>query len=261
VAKVPEHIALTQDDLGGVPTEILASPGANTAKAIFYIHGGGWVGGSPATHRALTWRLAEQVGVPVYAVDYRLAPEHPYPAGLDDCLAAYRALLAKGIAPADVVVGGDSAGGNLTLALALRLKAEGTPQPAALVCLSPATDLATGTASHTSNAKKDAMFDPRTFRTIGKYYFPGVDGTDPFISPRRGDPSGLPPVLFHASAVEMLRDDSVLMAQKMRDAGVATEIEIWPGVPHVWHVMADMLPEGRAAIAKVVAFIKTQLKL
>lgn len=260
-AKVPPHIRIEQIKLDGVPTERLSRAGAADAKAILYLHGGGWVGGSPLTHRALTWRLADQTGAPVYAIDYRLAPEHPYPAGLEDCVTAYRALLAQGIAPGDIVVGGDSAGGNLTLALALKLKSLGVPEPAALVCLSPATNLAQGTPSHHSNARVDAMFDARTFETIGRYYFPGGDGNDPFISPLRGDVSGLPPTLFHASGAEMLRDDSVLMAQKMRDAGVKTEIEVWPKVPHVWQVMADMLPEGRAAVAKISAFIRQHLDL
>ena len=257
--RVPSRIGVEGTSLGGVATERLAIADASAAHAILYIHGGGWVVGSPATHRPLTWRLAEQSGVPVYAIDYRLAPEHPFPAGLDDCVKAYRALLDKGFAPGSIVIGGDSAGGNLTLALALKLKDVGLPQPAALVCLSPATDMEAPTPSRTENWKSDAMFDHRSFATIATHYCPGRDPGDPLISPRRGDVKGLPPTLFQASGAEMLRDDFVLMAEKMRAAGVDVTIDIWPKVAHVWHITADILPEGRAAIAKVGAFIRNRL--
>ncbi|HTW33020.1 MAG TPA: alpha/beta hydrolase [Rhizomicrobium sp.] len=260
-AKVPAQIRIEETRLGNVPTERVSAAGASAAHAILYIHGGGFVGGSPATHRALTWRLAKETGLPVYAIDYRLAPEHPFPAGLEDCVTAYRTLLEKGIASGAIAVGGDSAGGNLTLALALKLKASGLPQPAALVCLSPVTDLSEPAPSHKTNTRSDAMFDARTFDTVAKSYCPGHDASDPLVSPRRGDVAGLPPTLFQASGAEMLRDDSVLMADRMRAAGVPVTIEIWPKVAHVWQVTADMLPEGRAAIAKIAAFIKDKLKV
>ena len=259
--RVPRRIQLTQTSLGAVASELLTASGASAAHAILYIHGGGWVAGSPASHRPITWRLAEQAGVPVHAIDYRLAPEHPFPAGLDDCVAAYRALLDLGLRADAIVVGGDSAGGNLTLALALKLKDLGLPQPAALFCLSPLTDFADLGASRTTNAKSDAMFDPRSFATVAQHYFPGHDPRDPLLSPCQGDVKGLPPTLFQVSGAEMLRDDSVLMEQKMRAAGIDTTIEIWPGVAHVWQVTADILPEGRAAIAKIATFIKKQLKI
>ena len=258
-ARVPQHIHIDQGHLGTVATEVMTAPGASSAHAILYIHGGGFVGGAPTTHRALTWRLADETRVPVYVIDYRLAPEHPFPAGLDDCVTAYRTLLAKGLSPSAIAVGGDSAGGNLTLALALKLKVLGLPQPAALVCLSPVTDLAEGAPSHKTNANSDVMFDARTFDTVAKSYCPDHDAGDPLISPRRGDPAGLPPTLFQASGAEMLRDDSVLMADKMRAAGVDVTIELWPKVSHVWQVTADMLPEGRQAIAKISAFVKQRL--
>src|SRR6202012_4056488 len=134
-------IAVESITLGGIKTERLRTQTADESKAILYIHGGGFVAGVPGNHRPLTWRLADKVGFPVYAIDYRLAPEHPFPAGLDDCVAAYRGLLDKGIAATSIVIGGDSAGVNLTLTTALKLKDVGLPQPAALVCLSPATDM------------------------------------------------------------------------------------------------------------------------
>ena len=258
IRPAPKRIKVETVDLGGISAERLAPQGADETRALLYIHGGGFVAGVPANHRPLTWRLAEGVGVPVYAIDYRLAPEHPYPAALDDCVAAYRALLAKGILPGRIAIGGDSAGGNLTLVTALKLKALGLPLPAALVCLSPVTDQ-DGFESRTLNAKSDAMFDVRMIPSVPPLYCPGADPNDPFVSPYRGDVAGLPPTLFHCSRDELLRDDSIQMAQKMKAAGVDTTIEIWPGVFHVWQVTADVLPEARRAVANIVTFLKARL--
>ncbi|HEY2033775.1 MAG TPA: alpha/beta hydrolase [Rhizomicrobium sp.] len=256
----PSHVTVDLVTLGGIKAERLRIATADESKAILYIHGGGFVGGVPGNHRPLTWRLADQVGVPVYAVDYRLAPEHPYPAGLDDCIAAYRGLLEKGIAATSIVIAGDSAGGNLTLTTALKLKSLGLPLPGALVALSPATDIE-GHAfeSRRSNAASDALFSAAMFSSIVGLYCPNADLNDPFISPWRGDVAGLPPTLIQCSAVEMLRDDGVQMAKKLSAAGVPTQIEVWPKVFHVWQVMADMLPEGRASIEKIAGFMREKL--
>jgi monoterpene epsilon-lactone hydrolase len=255
----PKYIRMDEVSLGGVRTERMRSEAADEKKALLYIHGGGFVAGSPANHRQLTWRLAAKTHVPVYAIDYRLAPEHPFPAALDDAVVAYRTLLDKGVAPSRLAAGGDSAGGNLTLALALKLKELGLPQPAALVCLSPVTDLAEPAPSHESNVKSDAMFDPGIFNSVPESYCPGGDATNPLISPLRGDVRGLPPTLFQCSAAEMLRDDSVRMAARMKDAGVEATLEVWPKVFHVWQVAADVLPEGRKAIDNIAAFLNKRL--
>jgi acetyl esterase/lipase len=257
----PGHVTVDLVTVGGVKAERLHTANADESKAILYIHGGGFVAGVPGNHRPLTWRLADKVGVPVYAVDYRLAPEHPFPAGLNDCVAAYRGMLDKGIAAKNIVIAGDSAGGNLTLTTALKLKSLGIALPAALVALSPATDIdGAGFESRTSNAASDAMFTAAMFQSLEPLYCPNMDGSDPFISPYRGDVAGLPPTLIHCSGAEMLRDDGVKMAEKLKAAGVPTEIEVWPKVFHVWQVMADMLPEGRASIEKIAAFMRKHLK-
>jgi acetyl esterase/lipase len=256
----PAHVTVDLVTVGGIKTERLHTANADEGKAILYIHGGGFVAGVPGNHRPLTWRLADKVGVPVYAVDYRLAPEHPFPAGLDDCVAAYRGLLDKGIAAKNIVIAGDSAGGNLTLTTALKLKSLGIDLPAALVALSPATDIeGDGFESRTSNAASDAMFTAPMFKTLENLYCPGGEGTHPFVSPYRGDVAGLPPTLIHCSGAEMLRDDGVKMAEKLSAAGVPTTLEVWPKVFHVWQVMADMLPEGRASIEKIAAFMREHL--
>jgi monoterpene epsilon-lactone hydrolase len=253
----PGHIAVETITLGGIKTERLRTAKADETKAILYIHGGGFVAGVPGNHRPLTWRLADKTGVPVYVIDYRLAPEHPFPAGLDDCVAAYRGLLGKGIATNSIVIAGDSAGGNLALVTALKLKALGLAQPGGLVCLSPVTDL-DGFESRRSNVRSDALFTAEMMPSLAPLYSPNHDPADPLISPYRGDVSGLPPTLIQCSAIEILRDDSVQMAKKMKDAGVPVTLEVWPKVFHVWQMMADMLPEGRKAIDTIAAFIKTR---
>lgn len=259
VSKLPSDITAEPLSLGGVPTEKLSSAEPRRDAAFLYIHGGGFVGGSPLTHRPLTWRLAKDINIPVYAIDYRLAPEHKYPAGLDDCVAAYKGLLDMGIAPSAILVGGDSAGGNLTLTLALRLKAEGLPQPAGLVCLSPATDMTGGGASRHDNAKSDALFVAEMMDSLVPVYCPGCDEKDPFLSPLFGDLAGLAPTFIQVGEKEMLRDDSTRMADALQKAGVETTIEVWPKVWHVWQVNADMLPEAREAISHIVAFARRKL--
>ncbi len=260
-SRLPGDVAVEDLTLGGVPAERLSTEGAIDGKAFLYIHGGGFVGGSPRTHRPLTWRFARQIGIPVYAIDYRLAPEHPFPAGLDDCVAAYRALLDKGIPAKSIVVGGDSAGGNLTLALALRLKAEGLPLPAALICLSPATDMTGSGASRHENAEADSLFVDEMFDSLKPAYYEGRDERDPFLSPLFGDVSGFPPVLLQVGEREMLRDDSTRMAERLKSAGVEAVLEVWPKVWHVWQLNADMLPEGREAISHITRVARQHLVL
>jgi len=257
-SRVPPHVRVGETRLGGVRVEELAPEGADPTRAFLYIHGGAFVAGSPVTHRGLTWRLASGLGVTVHAVDYRLAPEHPYPAGLEDVIAAYRALLDGGIDAKRIVVGGDSAGGNLTFALTLAARQRGLPLPGALVGLSPATDLFEAQESHRTNADLDAMFDPRLLADVRARYCPGGDSNDPLISPLKGDLKGFPPTLIQCSRDEMLRDDGTRMAARLRDAGVHVELDVWPDVFHVWQLSADYLPEGRQAIERIVAFVRAR---
>jgi epsilon-lactone hydrolase len=256
---IPRRIARSTVDLGGVSAERLSRKDAYESRAILYLHGGGMVAGSPATHRALTWRLADGVGVPLYAVDYRLAPEHPFPAAVEDVTTAYRALAARGISEGHVAVAGDSAGGNLTFALALEIVRLGLPRPAGLVTLSAATDFFAPFGSLRENAESDAVFDPRTLATLVTHYCPRGDPDDPRISPLRGVLAGLPPTLIQCGEDEMLRDASVKMAEALRAAGVDVTLQVWPKVFHVWQLAADILPEARRAIRDVVAFMRARL--
>ena len=253
--RVPSRIALEPAPLAGVAAERVSLSGARTDRAVLYIHGGGFVGGSPTTHRGLTWRLAEKLGVPVYAIDYRLAPEHPFPAGLEDCTAAYRALTEIVGPQGAIAVGGDSAGGNLTLALGLKIKSLGLRSPSSLFCLSPVTDLAAEPESRRTNRRSDAMFDWRSFPSVADRYCPRCDLEDPLLSPLRGDVAGFPPTQILCAAGEMLRDDGVLMADKLRKSGAEVELDVWPKVFHAWPVAADIIPEARAAIDKIGEFV------
>jgi monoterpene epsilon-lactone hydrolase len=256
---VPKGVRIDETTIGGVKVERLTPENADHGAAIVYIHGGGFVAGMPKTSRPITGRLAKRLGVPVYVPDYRLAPEHPFPAGLDDVVAVVRGIYERGVAPSRLAIGGDSAGGNLTFASALKLKALGAPMPAALVALSPSTDIPGSFASRKSNAESDAAFDARIFETIIGHYCPNQDPGSPLISPFRGDLRGLPPTLIQCTEVEMLRDDGVEIAERLKEAIVSTKLEIYPKAPHVFQLAADIVPEARRAIDAIVEFLRPRL--
>ncbi|HEX6959592.1 MAG TPA: alpha/beta hydrolase [Ferrovibrio sp.] len=220
--------------------------------ALLYFHGGGFFCGAPRTHRAITARLAKLLGMAVFSLDYRLAPEHPFPAALEDALAAWRWLLAEGYWPDRMWLSGDSAGGGLALALMLACKKAGLPLPAGAMLLSPWTDLTCSGASMATNIKSCAWFRPEQVRFAASLYAGKTDKADPFLSPLFGDLSGLPPLIIHASDSELLRDDSLRLAEKARAAGVAVTLEIWHGLPHAWPNFAGLMPEGDACLAAAV---------
>jgi epsilon-lactone hydrolase len=246
-------------DAGGVPSELIATPASRPDRHVLYLHGGGYVAGSPALYRHFTARIATAAHARVLVIDYRLAPEHPFPAALDDADAAYRWLIACEADRRSTVIMGDSAGGGLALALLLKLRDSGRDRPAAAVALSPWTDLALTGASLAHNARSDPMLNAADTRLFAGSYLAGADPYHPYASPLYGDASGLPPTLIHAGSDEILRDDAVRMAQMMRAAGCHVEIELWPRMPHVWHLFAPVLPEANAAIARIGAFTSRML--
>jgi acetyl esterase/lipase len=195
----------------------------------------------------------------VLALDYRLAPEHPFPAALDDALAAYRWLLAEGADPRRIAVMGDSAGGGLAFSLLLRLRDQGAPLPAAAVALSAWTDLALTGASLRLNAAADPMLNAEDLPKLAACYLASADPRDPYASPLYGDATGLPPTLIQAGSDEILHDDSTRMADRLRAAGCEVELEIWPRMPHAWHLFAPVLPEARRAIERIGAFVRGRL--
>jgi len=207
----------------------------------------------PNLHAALAGRWARRLGACALLVDYRLAPEHPYPAALDDCVAAYRGLVGQGIDPRSIVLAGDSAGGNLALALLHRLKAANDPLPRCAVLLSPVVDFTLSSPSIVSNARRDPMFTIEGLAALRALYARPEQFLAPTVSPLFGDFSGFPPLLFQAGEIEMLRDESVRAALRAQAAGVSVEVQIWRDMAHVFHALP--LPQAAAADQRVLSFI------
>ncbi|AWN41364.1 alpha/beta hydrolase [Methylobacterium durans] len=251
----PRGVAYEPGAVGGIPGEWVRRPCGTAGPRLFYLHGGGFVACSPRTHRPVTGAFARR-GFTVFAPDYRLAPEHPFPAGLDDALAAWEAFAAEGPA----AIGGDSAGGNLALALMLRARERGLPLPLAAVLFSPATDFVGTGASYIENGQRDAMFDPEVLRHLAPLYLAGADPIDPLVSPLYADLAGLPPLLLHVGAREVLRDDSVRLAERARAAGVTVSLRVFPVVPHVWQFAHAFLPEAHASLNAASTFLRAHAR-
>ncbi len=258
-APLPDGTRATPVDAGGVPCEWVEVPGGSAAPAILYLHGGGYTVGSMRTHRALVARLAAATAGRGLTVDYRLGPEHPFPAAVDDAVAAYRWLVGGGVAPSDIVVAGDSAGGGLTVALLVALRDAGDARPAAGVCISPWVDLACSGESMTARAAADPMVQRDSLLPMAAAYLAGQDARTPLASPLYADLRGLPPLLVHVGTAETLLDDATRLAARARAAGVAVDLETWDDMIHVWHAFAPLLPESDAAIARVGEWVRARL--
>ncbi|HEY2662250.1 MAG TPA: alpha/beta hydrolase [Caulobacteraceae bacterium] len=252
---LPEGCALEELTVNGVPAERLTPKGADATAAILYLHGGGYVIGSSRSHRHLAARLAEAAGVVALNVDYRLAPEHPHPAAVEDALAAYRWLLDQGVSPGRIVIAGDSAGGGLAIAAALALKAQGLPQPAGLYPISPWTDLAQSGAAYQLKLASDPMITVEGLNEMSAHYRAGASATEPLISPLYGDLAGLPPMLIHVGSEEALLTDATGLAERAGLAGVDVRLEIWPEMIHVWPFFHQHLAAARRAIDQAGSWI------
>jgi len=258
--KVSEHVARDVKceavSAGGVPAEWIVPPGAAGDRVILYLHGGGYVMGSINTHRAMIARIARASEAKALALNYRMAPEDPFPTAVDDATAAYRWLLAQGYKPGKIVISGDSAGGGLTLATLLALRDAGTPLPAAAVPISPWADLEGTGASVETRAAADPMVDKAGLLRMAGMYAGDSDPKNPLISPIYGDYKGLPPMLIQVGDAEILLDDATRVAERARSAGVKVELEAWPEMFHVWHVFAKILPEGQQAIDRIGEYVR-----
>lgn len=232
----------------------VSHPSPDRATAIvLYLHGGGYLFGSPKTHRQVLIAMAKAFRAPAYGLDYRLAPEHPFPAAVEDAALAYRWLLGRH-PEADIVLAGDSAGAGLAIATAVGVRDAGLKLPRAIVAFSPYSDLAVTGPSVQENAKSCAMFTPRGIREAAAMYLAGADARDPRASPLYADLAGLPPMLMFASRHETLRDDTLRLAERAAAAGVKVELVVRDRLPHVWPVFVALLPEARDAFATVSAF-------
>lgn len=225
------------------------------SPVVLYFHGGGYVMGSVNTIRPLAANLAVAAGARVLALGYRLAPEHPFPAAVDDAVAAWRWLLDGGADPAAVAFGGDSAGGGLTVAALLAARDQGVPRPAAAVCISPWVDLTLAGESYDRNAATDPDVLRWRLEEMARLYLAGADPRIPLASPVFGDLAGLPPLLVHAGTSELLEDDAVLLTAVARTAGVSVTLELYQDMIHVWHAYAPGLPEGTAGIERIAAWL------
>ena len=222
---------------------------------VLYLHGGGYLFGSPKTHRQVLIAMAKAFQAPAYGLDYRLAPEHPFPAAVEDAAKAYQWLLTRH-PEADIVLAGDSAGAGLAIATAVGVRDAGFALPKAIVAFSPYSDLAVTGESVEANAKSCAMFTPRGIREAAAIYLAGADARDPRASPLYADLAGLPPMLLFASRHEILRDDTLRLAERASAAGVKVELIVRDRLPHVWPVFVTLLPEARDAFATVTAFAR-----
>ncbi|HEY6579411.1 MAG TPA: alpha/beta hydrolase [Rhizomicrobium sp.] len=257
VGRPPAGTVETELPLGEVPANRVSRPESEMGRHVLFLHGGGYITGSPALYRHILWRFASATRARIAAIDYRLAPEHPFPAAIEDAASAWKALLAEGVDPRRTAVVGDSAGGGLALALGLKLRDEGEPLPSAIVAISPWTDLAI-TGESCRNDAADPMLKSDCLAPFAAQYLGGADSRHPYASPLYGDSRGLPPTLIQVGSDEILRDDATRMAERMREAGCDVSLEVWRRMPHVWHAFAPLMPEATRAIARIGAFVQNR---
>ncbi len=245
---------------GGVPAEWVAVSGAAEDRAVLYLHGSAFITGSAETHREIGARISAASGARVLVLEYRLAPEHPFPAAVHDVLAACRWLATAGIPFANLALAGDSAGGGLALAALVALRGEGDALPACAALISPWAELVGTGDSMRTRAEADPWLTPERLGAAAQLYLSGADPRAPLASPLFADLHGLPPLLIQVGDDEILLDDSVRLAERARAAGVEVELEVWDGMWHVWHQWAAQVPEAQRAIDGLGRFIDRQLR-
>jgi acetyl esterase/lipase len=255
-----EDLKYTRDMADGVPVEWVEAPGADPSRVVLYLHGGGYVLGSVPSYRAFAGRLSRAAGARVLLVDYRLAPEHPFPAAVNDVVLAGQWLARQVGGLSRVVVAGDSAGGGLALSLMLSLRDAGHALPAMAVCISPSTDLAKTGESIRTRAHLDPLVSVSGTHVLARRYLgENGDPTHPLASPLYGELKGLPPLLVMVGTHEILHDDSTRLADKARAAGVDVTLEVWQDMVHIWPFFAAILPEGQEAVERIGTYIKAGL--
>ncbi len=256
----PVGVTLTDTTLGGRPALRIEPDAASAEATILYFHGGGWVYGSPRTAASLTAALVRHVGAPAVSPAYRLAPEHPFPAAVEDGFAAYRALLEDGVAPRRTVVAGDSSGGGLTVATLLRARDEGLPMPACAVLFSAGLDATRSGASMDEKDGVDPLFDRETLARLSTHHLAGADPRQALVSPAVvGDLAGLPPILLQVGTNEVLLDDSTRFAARAAAAGVGAVLDVTEDVPHVFQGLHAYLDEAVEALDRAADFVRRHL--
>lgn len=245
-------------DVGSVESPVRGEwlKAGRETPVVLYFHGGGYISCSPGTHRSITATLARGTGGRVFSLDYRLAPEHPFPAAIEDAVVAYQWLLEQGAEARAIVLAGDSAGGGLVLAALLRSRELGLPLPAGGLCFSPWTDLLGSGQSILGNAATDPVLQPELVSRVARLYLGDADPRAPLASPIYADLRGLPPMSFHVSESEILFDDARAIDQACRQAGVTSELKSWAGVPHCWQLFGRLIPESRQSFDGAIEFVR-----
>lgn len=256
---LPEGLMVEEVSDNSVKGEWVRTVGARSDAVLFYLHGGAYVFCSPSTHRQLVAALSEAAGIAAFALDYRLAPESPFPAAVEDAVNGYRWLLSQGFAPERIVIAGDSAGGGLTMATLVAARDAGLAMPAAAVLISPWADLTITAESYQTRVAEDPTLSADRLKMLGQLYLNGADDRHPLASPVFANLRGLPPLLIQVGTAEVLYDDSINLDAAARAAGVDSHLEIWEEMVHVWHFYHWMLGEGHRAIARIGEFVKTRI--
>ena len=252
---ISKTVRIEKIEIDGLHTEWIIPANANPKKVILYLHGGGYVTGSVDSYRMMCSLLATYTGIKTLTPNYRLAPEHPFPAALDDALKTYRWLLKQGHSPTDIIICGDSAGGGLSLATVIALRDNNESLPAATVCLSPWTDLTLKNKTHVTKAKVESMLRADILSEWASAYAGELNLNNPLISPIHADLHGLPPLFIQVGCDEVLLDDSILLAEKAKAAGVDVTLKIHDDMWHVWMVLGELIPESKKAFEEIALFI------
>ena len=261
MVKLPKDVKSESVDVDGIPAVWISAPNALNDLVILYLHGGGYIAGSIKSHKGLAAELSRMSKARVLLIDYRLAPEHIFPAAIVDSTKAYRWLISnEGILPNNVIIGGESAGGGLTIATLVKLRNEGVKLPAAAVCLSPWTDLANTGDSLKTNAGMDPFLSAEDVETMAKLYCGNKNAKNPLISPLYADLQGLPPLLIQVGSAEVLLDDSIRVADRAIEAGVDVELKIWQDMVHAFAILFQWAPEGKEGIEQIGEFIQKHIR-
>jgi acetyl esterase/lipase len=257
---VPGGIEVEPASVGGITGEWVRGKRARRDAALLYLHGGGYVVGSPKSHRHLVALLSEASDLPVFSAHYRLAPEHPFPAAVDDAVAAYEGLVQSQIVPQKIAIAGDSAGGGLTIAALVALRDKSDTQPACAVAISPWVDLSLSGEAHGTRGQRDPIVTRPGLDEMAKAYLGSADVREPLASPLYADLQGLPPLLIQVGSEEALHSDALELWRKAEQAGVEVSFESWGKMIHVWHIFHTVLGEGRDAVHRIGSFLKNHLE-
>jgi epsilon-lactone hydrolase len=253
---IDPEIRLEPVETRGLKAEWSTAPAADSSRVILFLHGGGYISGSIESHRPLATEIGRAAGARTLALEYRRAPEHPFPAAVEDVVAAYRFLLAEGFAPSHIAIAGDSAGGGLAIALMVAARQQGLAQPACAWCISPWVDLEGSGASITTKAALDPLIQKDYLTELAAAYLNGSNPRAPLASPLHADLRGLPPLLIQVGSAETLLDDAVRLAGAAGAADVAVRLEVWPDMIHAWPLFHQQIAAGKHAIVRAAAFIR-----